>query len=94
MNVSRPDGTIRAGDVIVCRVNGTSNVYVVATVVSGRVGNLSLRGVSTVVGQDSALDRGYAERLDDRHVWLFDGAAAAFVGTSARKPFRPDPVVQ
>jgi hypothetical protein len=94
MNVSRPDGTISSGDVIVCRVNGTSNFYVVATVVSGTVGNLSLRGASTVVGQDSALERGYDERLDDRQVWLFDGAAAAFVRTSARKPFRPDPVAR
>lgn len=94
MNVSRPDGTIGAGDVIVCRVNGTSNFYVVATVVSGTVGNLSLRSVSTLVGQDSALERAYHERLDARPVWLFDGAAAAFVRTSARKPSLPDPVAR
>jgi hypothetical protein len=77
------DGKISAGDVIVCRVNGTSNFYVVGTVVSGKVGEFSLRGVSTIVGQGSALERGYHERIDDQRVWLFDGAAAGYVRTSA-----------
>lgn len=76
------DGTIRNGDVIVCRVNGTSDFYVVGTVVSGQVGELSLRGVSTTVGQGAALGRAYDERLHDQRVWLFDGAAAAYVKTS------------
>ena len=48
------DGKIRGGDVIICRVNGTSDFYVVGTVVSGSVGELSLCGVSTTVGQDAA----------------------------------------
>lgn len=83
------DGTISAGDVIVCRVNGTSDVYVIATVASGRVGELSLRGVSTMVGRDAAVRRGYRERKDDQQVWLFDGAAAGYVKTfmpGAREP--------
>jgi hypothetical protein len=77
------DGTIRGGDVIVCRVNGTSDVYVVGTVNSGNVGELSLRGVSTTVGQGAALVRAYQDRLYDQRVWLFDGAASAYVKTSA-----------
>jgi hypothetical protein len=76
------DGEIRAGDVIVCRVNGTSDFYVVGTVLSGKVGELSLRGVSTVVGHNPALRRGYHERMHDQRVWLFDGAAPAYVRTS------------
>jgi len=76
------DGRIRDGDVIVCRVNGTSDLYVVATVVSGDVGGLSVRGVSTTVGQGAALGRAYHERSHDQHVWLFDGAASAYVKTS------------
>jgi hypothetical protein len=76
------DGSIRAGDVIVCRVNGTSDFYVVGTVVSGKVGELSLRGVSTTVGQVAALDGAYHDLLDDQRVWLFDGAASAYVKTS------------
>jgi hypothetical protein len=76
------DGTIRGGDVIVCRVNGTSDVYVVGTVVSGKVGALSLCGVSTTVGQDAALGRAYHDRLLEQRVWLFDGAASAYVKTS------------
>lgn len=75
------DGTIRGGDVIVCRVNGTSDLYVVGTVVSGHVGGLSLRGVSTTVGQRAALDRAYDDRVHDQRVWLFDGAASAYVKT-------------
>ena len=52
------DGEVRADDVIVCRVNGTSDFYVIGTVVSGKVGELSIRSVSTMKGQDSALQRG------------------------------------
>lgn len=77
------DGKIREGDVIVCCVNGTSDFYVVGTVVSGHVGELSLRGVSTTVGQGAALGRAYDDRMPDRRVWLFDGGAAAYVKTSA-----------
>lgn len=77
------DGSIRGGDVIVCRVNGTSDVYVVGTVVSGKVGELSLCGLSTTVGRDAALGRAYHDRLLEQQVWLFDGAAAAYVRTSA-----------
>jgi hypothetical protein len=77
------DGKIRDGDVIVCHVNGTSDLYVVGTVVSGRVGELSLRGVSTTVGQRAALGRAYHDPLHDQQIWLFDGAASAYVKTSA-----------
>lgn len=77
------DGTVLSGDVIVCRVNGTCDFYVIGTVASGKVGELSLRRVSMVLGQDSALRRGYDERTHDQRVWLFDGAAAGYVKTSA-----------
>ena len=76
------DGQILANDVIVCRVNGTSDFYVIGTVLAGAVGALSLHGVSTVVGRDPALRRGYDQRLQDQRVWLFDGAAPAYVKTS------------
>lgn len=76
------DGEIRGGDVIVCRVNGTSDFYVVGTVVSGSAGELALCGVSTTVGQDAALGRAYHDRLHEQRVWLFDGAASAYVKTS------------
>lgn len=77
------DGTVREGDVIVCRVNGTSDFYVIGTVLSGKVGELSLSGVSTTVGQDTALGRAYHDRSFEQRVWLFDGAASAYVRTSA-----------
>lgn len=76
------DKTIRADDVIVCRINGTSEFYVIATVVSGTVGALSLRAPSTIVGRRSALWHAYEQRRHDSRVWLFDGAAAAYVETS------------
>ena len=75
------DRTIRAGDGVVCRVNGTVDVYVIGTVVSGTVGALSLRGVSTMVGQSPALSHAYQQRRHDGRVWLFDGAAAAYLET-------------
>lgn len=77
------DGEIRGGDVIVCRVNGTTDFYVVGTVASGDVGEFSLRGVSTTIGRTVALGRAYHERLDAQRVWLFDGAASGYVKTSA-----------
>lgn len=76
------DRKIRTGDVIVCRVNGTADFYVVGTVVSGEVGELSLRAVVTIFGRDSALRHAYRERMQHSRVWLFDGAAAAYVETS------------
>jgi hypothetical protein len=76
------DGKICEGDVIVCRVNGTSDLYVVATVSSGRLGELSVRGVSTTIGQGTALGRAYDERSHDQRVWLFDGAASGYVKTA------------
>lgn len=86
------DGEVRPGDAIVCRVNGTADFYVVGTVVSGKVGELSLRGVSTTKGRDLAIQRGYDERTPDHQVWLFDGAAAAYVKTSRSDKKRTDTV--
>lgn len=82
-NSSGGDGEVRGGDVIVCRVNGTTDLYVVGTVVSGEVGEFSLRGVSTTIGRNVALVRAYRDRLDVQRVWLFDGAASGYVKTSA-----------
>ena len=77
------DRTIRAGDGIVCRVNGTFEHYVIGTVVAGKAGGLSLRAVSTMVGQDSAVRQAYEERMHDSRVWLFGGAAAAYLEAAA-----------
>jgi hypothetical protein len=77
------DRTIRAGDGIVCRVNGTFEHYVIGTVVAGEAGALSLRAVSTMVGQDSAVWQAYRQRMHDGRVWLFGGAAAAYLEAAA-----------
>ena len=77
------DGSIRAGDVVVCRVNGTSDLYVIGTVAAGTVGELSLSEVTTVVGLAQAIDHGYRNRTPEERVWLFDGAASGYVNTSA-----------
>lgn len=76
-------GTIRAGDVVVCRVNGTKDLYVIGSVAAGTVGELSLSGVTTIVGLNQAIERGYRDRTPDERVWLLDGAALAYVNTSA-----------
>jgi hypothetical protein len=84
MNVTQPmDGMIHAGDVVVSRVNGTYDFYLIATVVSA-VEDLLLRSVLTAKGLDAAITRGFAQRTGDRDVWLFDGSAAAYV--KARMP--------
>ena len=77
------DGSIQPGDVVVCRVNGTSDLYVVGTVAAGTVGDLSLSGVTTVVGLALAIERGYRNRTPEERVWLLDGAASGYVNTSA-----------
>ena len=79
------DGHVRPGDAIVCRVNGTVDWYVVGTVVSGEVGELSIRAVSTTAGRESAIRRAYrgaGDRVRDWKVWLFDGAASGYVKTT------------
>jgi hypothetical protein len=75
--------SIRAGDVVVCRVNGTSDLYVIGTVTTGTVGDFSLSGVTTVVGRAQAIEGGYRNRTPEERVWLFDGAASGYVNTSA-----------
>ena len=77
------DGSIRVGDVVVCRVNGTSDLYVIGTVAAGTVGELSLSGVTTILGLADAIDHGYRDRTPDERVWLVDGAASGYVKTSA-----------
>jgi hypothetical protein len=77
------DGAIQAGDVVVSRVNGTLDCYIIATVASA-MEDLALRGVTTTKGQDAAIRRGYEQRAEDRDVWLFAGSAAAYV--KARLP--------
>lgn len=77
------DASIRAGDVVVCRVNGTSDLYVIGTVATGTVGEFSLSGVTTIVGLARAIERGYRDRTPEERVWLFDGAASGYVRTNA-----------
>ena len=73
------DGQIRPGDVVVSRVNGTRDVYVIGTVESGTPGQLMLRDLLATSGRESAIGRAHNVRQDDRRVWLFDGSAAAYV---------------
>ena len=75
--------SIRAGDVVVCRVNGTSDLYVIGTVTAGTIGEFSLSGVTTMVGLAQAIEDGYRNRTPEERVWLFDGAASGYVNTSA-----------
>ena len=75
---------IQAGDVVISRVNGTRDAYVVGTVASGMAGHVMLRDTLTTNGREAAIERGYTERQDDHRVWLFDGSAAAYVSA-------PDP---
>lgn len=77
------DGSVRPGDGVVCRVSGTLELYVVGTVATGTVGELSLSGVTTIVGLAPAIERGYHNRTPEQRVWLFDGAALGYVKTSA-----------
>jgi hypothetical protein len=77
------DGSVSVGDVIVCRVNGTSDLYVIGTVAGGKVGEFSLAAVTTAVGLARALAQGYRDRTPDERVWLFDGAASGYVKTVA-----------
>ena len=72
------DGTIQPGDVVVSHVNGTRDFYIVATVLSS-VGDLTLHSVSTMTGEDAAILGGYERVEAGQAVWLFGGAAAAYV---------------
>ena len=76
-------GSIRAGDVVVSRVNGTRDLYVIGTVVAGTIGELSLSGITTIVGMALAIEYGYRGRTPDERVWLLDGAAPGYVNTRA-----------
>lgn len=77
------DGSIGVGDAIVCRVNGTSDLYVIGTVAGGSVGEFLLAAVTTMVGMARAVEHGYRDRTPDQRVWLFDGTAAGYVKTTA-----------
>ena len=77
------DGEIQAGDVVVSRVNGTVDLYVIATVQSA-VDDLTLHSVSTMKGQEAAIICAHEQRPSDQDVWFFGGSAAAYV--KARLP--------
>ena len=57
--------------------------YVIGRVAAGKVGELSLVGVTTMVGMARAIEQGYRHLTPDERVWLFDGAAPGYVTTSA-----------
>ena len=77
------DASIRAGDVVVCRVNGTSDLYVIGTVATGTVGEFSLAGVTTIVRAGS----GNRARLSRPHArgarLVVRGTASGYVRTNA-----------
>lgn len=77
------DGPIRTGDVVVSRINGTRDFYIIGTVESVEQ-DMSLHSVFTAKGQSAAITEGYDKRSDGAHVWLFAGSAAAYV--KARPP--------
>lgn len=78
-----PDGPIQTGDVVVSRVNGTLDLYIIGTVASAER-DMSLHSVLTAKGQAAAIREGYDKRTEGAHVWLFAGSAAAYV--KARAP--------
>ena len=77
------NGSISVGDVVVCRVNGTSDLYVIGTVVAGTVDEWSLSNVTTMVGLTRAVEEGYRNRTPDERVWLFDGTESRYITTTA-----------
>ena len=77
------DGEIHAGDVVVSRVNGTADLYVIATV-SSAAADLALQGVMAIKGQEAAVIRAHEQLASTHSVWLFGGSAAAYV--KARPP--------
>ena len=77
------DKSISVGDVVVCRVNGTSDLYVIGTVAAGTIGGLSFSAVTTKVGLAGAIAHGYQDRTPDERVWLFDGTGSGYIETTA-----------
>jgi hypothetical protein len=73
-------------------VNGTFEHYTIGTVVSGEAGALLLRAVSMMVGQHSAVRHAYQQRTHDGRVWLFGGAAAAYLEAAAPAATIPEVV--
>lgn len=71
-------GPIHASDVVVCRVNGTIDLYVVASVDSVEDG-LRLSGIEVSEGQSRSIQRGCDRQRNDQQVWLFDGSATGYV---------------
>jgi len=94
------DGTIQTGDAVVSRVNGTRDLYIIASVGSARA-DLTLHSVATMRGEDAAILGGYERAKAGQAVWLFGGSAAAYVkappaqsliGRDRRKPVIPESV--
>jgi hypothetical protein len=77
------DGQIQPGDVVVSHINGTLDSYIIATVLSAPVWDLTLHGISTMKGRDAAILRGYEQRKEPQNVWLFGGSATAYVKAPA-----------
>ena len=77
------DKSISVGDVVVCRGNGTSDLYVVGTVAAGTISGLSRSAVATKVGLARAIAPGYQERRPDEGVWLFEATPSGYDETTS-----------
>ena len=77
------DTSVSVGDVVVCHVNGTLDLYVIGTVAASTIGGLSLSAVTTKVGLAPAIAQGYQDRTPDERVWLVNGNASGYIETTA-----------
>ena len=68
-----------------CRVNGTFDVYVIGTVVSGKVGALSLRGFSAdgMMVEADVVDGSEAEPVIER---IFGNDGVAYIHAHYARP--------
>lgn len=70
---------IQPRDMVVSRVNGTRDHYVVGRVETSSTTDdgLTLIDIQPMSGREAAIERAYARLDTERKVWLFDGLDAS-----------------
>ena len=77
---------IALGDIVVSRLRGPIEAYVICEIYADSVGDWRFRYLSDARSQDTAVRKGYSLRTGQHQVWLFAGPDDQVYSTAREPP--------
>jgi len=77
---------IALGDIVVSRLRGPIEAYVICEIYADSVGDWRFRYLSDARSQDTAVRKGYSLRAGQHQVWLFAGPDDQVYSTAREPP--------